>query len=808
MILSNHFRIASTCLFICFILIPTAIFAESTTIVRGRVTDSKNRPIEFATATLLNSSTKELFKGQICNGKGEFVIEKVKSGEYILAVTMVGYSKSESEKLTIDPKSSKVVEKNVILTESSHQLGSVEVVSKKKYIEQTVDKVIINPEASITSASESVYEILKKLPGVTIDNNDNISLKGKQGVMVLLDEKPTYVSADQLATLLKSMQGKSIDRIEIMENPPARYDAEGNSGIINIKTKHNRAPGFNGNVNTGLNITNKLCENGGFDLNMNFGKLNIYGNYSFYDWRRWNALDATRRFISTDLAGSYQFIDARDDYNGNAHNYKVGADYFLRKNHVISFMFRGNAGFNINSGNNLTTFADLSKNVDSTLTTYSNRNDNWDSKTYNVDYKWNIDSVGRSLSVDADYGHFYFNSNSDQNSNSFDRFGGPTDRIFSVNTVQGGAIDVLSARVDYVHPINKIYNFEAGLKSSFVTTDSKVDMVGFLNQVDNFIFKENIQSAYINGRAKFNKFSFQLGLRLENTNSKGTSVSMNQIDKKSYLKLFPSLYVQQTLNANNTLNFRYSYRIGRPNYNKLNPFIRMFDPYTYIQGNPLLKPQFTHSTSLSHSYKGMFITSFGYNYTKDLYTEVHNQNDATKVIYETMKNLSNCLDFNASETLQLQPTKWWSLNATFTGLYNEINSKLGESAQFKRWIFMGNLSNSFILSPKMNMELSGYYTSKQLHGNMVRLNNYCINLGFQRKILNNNGVIKVSFNDILNTSNGGSYTKYSNINLEVINKSDSRRLNLSFSYRFGKNNFKTRANRSTASSEEESRSAK
>jgi hypothetical protein len=226
MILFNRF--SHTWLSIYFVFFSAALFAEQSAVIKGRVTDSKNKPIEFATATLLNSSTKELFKGQICNEKGEFVIEKVKPGEYILAVTMVGYSKSESEKLTIDPKSSKVVEKNVVLAESSHQLGNVEVVAKKKFIEQTVDKMIVNPEASITAASENVYEILRKLPGVTIDNSDNISMKGKQNVKILIDEKPTYVSATQLASMLKGMQGKNVDRIEIIENPSARYDAEGN----------------------------------------------------------------------------------------------------------------------------------------------------------------------------------------------------------------------------------------------------------------------------------------------------------------------------------------------------------------------------------------------------------------------------------------------------------------------------------------------------------------------------------------------------------------------------------------------------
>jgi len=198
--------------------------------ITGRIIDIKKQPIEFATVTLLNSKTNKYVKGEVSNNKGEFLIDKVSPGNYILSVTMVGYMKNETEKVVIDSKNT-VVERNIVLKENAVQLKTVEVAAKKKFIEQEVDKTVINPEASITSASENVYEILKKLPGVTIDNNDNISLKGKQGVNILVDDKPTYLSSTELATMLKSMQGKNINKIEIIENPSARYDAEETQGL-------------------------------------------------------------------------------------------------------------------------------------------------------------------------------------------------------------------------------------------------------------------------------------------------------------------------------------------------------------------------------------------------------------------------------------------------------------------------------------------------------------------------------------------------------------------------------------------------
>jgi len=804
--LSSITIVSRVFLMVCISFLSINVLASD--MIIGRVTDSKNQPIEFATVALINPKTKELVKGEVCNVKGEFKLDKLKSGAYTLSVSMIGYSKNEKETIVIDATKNRVIEKNIILNETAHQLAEVKVSAKKMFIEQTVDKMVVNPEASITSTNESVYEILKKLPGVTIDNNDNISLKGKEGVKVLIDEKPTYVTADQLAILLKSMQGKNVERIEIMENPPARFDAEGNSGIINIKTKHFKAPGFNGSVNGGLSYSNKLRENGGLDLNMNFGKLNVYGSYSYDDWRGWNSMDGTRRFTSTSMAGQYQLIYNKGDYDGRGHNYTMGADYFIKKNHVVSVMFRGNFGSNLDTENSKTSFTDSNRNVDSTLNTTSTRNNNWDSKTFNANYKWDIDTLGTSLSVDADYARFYFHSNSDQSITYFDKSGNLLNRNSLLYTKQGEDIDILTAKIDFVHPFTKTIGFEAGVKSSFVTNNSRIDMTGYMIQNDNYIYKEAIQAAYVNGNAKFKNTSLQLGLRLENTNVNGNSVVTNQVDTKSYVQLFPSFFVLQTLNTDNTVNFRYSYRIGRPNYHMLNPFRWMIDPYTYNQGNPELGPQFTHSAGLSHTFKGLFITSIGYNYTKDLFSEVLFQNDVTKTIYQTMKNLSNSTDWNASETFQLEPAKWWRMSGTITGMYKEVNSNLGEAVQFTRFSYSGNMSNNFTIPFKINMELSGYYSSKQLIGNFTIKPQYSVDLGFQRKVLNDKGVIRLSVNDIFNTGGSGAYTKYSNLDIDVMNKYDSRKLNISFSYRFGKDNFSTRSNRSTASSEEQSRSSK
>lgn len=791
-----------------FILISVVVHAENfAATIKGRVIDTRQKPVAYSTVALLNVKTGNIEKGTVCNEAGEYQIEKVSKGEYNLSVRMMGYETNENEQLTVDGRS-QTIDKTIVLKEASKEIDEVVVAAKIDFVEQSVDKMVINPGASITTATENVYEILKKVPGISIDNDDNISLKGKEGIVIMIDEKPTRVSSKELAGMLKGMLGKDIKNIEIIENPSARFDAEGNAGIINIKTNHNRAPGFNGSVNAGLTFTKSMGENAGLNLNLNQGKLNVYGDYSFYDWKSWNSMVAKRKFLSAPLNGAYQVTQNVNNGDGSAHNYKAGADYFIAKNHVLSVMFKGNTGFNFNDDDGTTTFTNKNAAIDSSLVNIAERENNWSRQTYNLNYKWDIGSKGSYFMADADYAHLIFKSESDQQSKFFDGENNDLHKTIELLSKQNSTIDIFSAKADYSLPVNKVFSFETGVKTSAVKTKSIASMVGYSTQDDNFNYDENIYAAYASGKAQFEKTTVQAGLRMENTQSEGNSVSTNQTDKKNYTKLFPSVFVQRQITADQNIGMRYSYRIGRPNYHSLNPFVWMIDPFTYNLGNPLLAPQFTHSVSLNHNFKSKFMTSLGYGYTNDLFTEVIYQNDETKAIYQTAENFGNAVDFNLSETVQLELQKWWQLNGTVTGIYKEVNSNLPSGKQFKQWSYMINANNSFTLPEKFRMELTGMYMSEQLLGNFTLKPRWSIDLGIQKSMLNDKAVLKASLSDIFNTGSAGAYTKYENVDLDVINGWETRRLKISFNYRFGKNEFKTRANRSTSSSEEESRSGK
>lgn len=774
-------------------------------VIKGKVTDENRTPIQFTTVSLINLSSNKIVNGSISDENGNYDISNVTTGKYKLSVTMVGYESSVSDILEVNGLNT-MIEKDFTLKESVHIIDEVKIMAKKQLIEQLVDKIVVNPGVSATASSENVYDLLQKLPGVSVDNNDNISLKGITGVKVMIDNKETYLSGTQLASVLKGMQGKDVDKIELIQNPSAKYDAEGNSGIINIKTKHNQTPGFNGSVNGGIRYNSYFAGDGGLNLNLKVKNFNLYGNYSLYNWAGNNGFNALRNFTDLSLIGATQNIYSSEKYHGTSQNYKFGIDYYPFRNHVVSIMYKGYYGGNSNENHSTTKFLDANNVIDSILNTTALNSGYWQGNSYNFNYKWDVDTLGQSLTLDLNYAINKYNDNENQDGKYSDGNKNQTNTI-NILKNEGNAINIYTAKLDYSLPVKKTIQLDAGLKLSSVQTDNYMNMSGYLVQNDHFIYKENIQAGYVNAQGTFKKTMIQLGLRLENTVSIGNSVSENTINDTTYLKFFPSFFIQQTLNDKNSLNFQYSYRIGRPDYDMLNPFKWMVDPYTYNVGNPFLRPQFTHSMSFTHNYNSMFITTLGYSYTKEMFTEFIYQDDANRSIYQTNENLNNSLDLNLSESFRLQLTKWWNTYGNIMGLYKKIDVKTGsEGDELSRFSYMGNINNNFSLPWKLNMELNAFYRSSSLIGNIVTYPNFTVDWGIQRKILNDKGSIKLSINDIFNSRRNSAYVKYNNVDMSIKQFGTTRRVNFSFTYNFGNNNFKTRANRATSSTEEESRS--
>lgn len=788
--------------------------------ITGTVIDGNTKTIESATITLLNAVDSSVVKLSIADKNGNYQFEGIPEGRYIVSISAVGHNKGYSEIFEMASGNSSIKLKTIELVPQAKSLAAVTITSKKPFIEQKPGKTVLNVEASPTNTGLSALELLEKSPGVSVDNDGNISLKGKQGVMILVDGKPTYMSGPDLANLLKNMQSSSLDQIEIMTNPPAKYDAAGNSGIINIKTKKGIVKGMNGNTN--VNFTQGLYPryNGSVNLNYRNNKLNIFGGYNGGQYEGYNKLIIERKFYENDnttLKGSSD-QQSRPHYKGTYHNLKTGIDYYFSKKTVAGIVL--NAGINDNDQDPTSTsyvrFPD--GNVDYKILSKGMNTRVSKNLSGNFNFKHNFDSTGREITFDLDYAGYTTKSKTELNSGIFDA---GNNKIGSDVILRGdipSGINIYSAKADYVHPFKSGLKLEAGLKSSYVKTDNKVSYLrnngaGWMpdDRSNHFIYNENINAAYAIFSKSIKKWELTGGARIENTIAKGNQLSNDSTFKRNYTNLFPNIGIGYNANEKNQINFSYSRRITRPDYDDLNPFVFFLDSLTYGQGNPYLQPQFTHNFELSHTYNRFLTTTLNYTQTNDIITQLLKQNTDDKVTYQTKENFSKMQQIGLAVMANFPVTKWWNMNIYsnvfnnhYTGIYQ--NGAKNDPVDIQFTSFMGNMTNSFTIGKKgLNAEISGWYRSKGADGLLVVNDMYAVNTAISKTMFKKKGLLKFAVRDIFFTQKFSGYAKYSDVDVNISGKRDTRQFNVSFSYRFGKKNIAPARRKSGGAEDEQSR---
>ncbi len=777
--------------------------------IKGRVLETGGKPLEYATVALYNAGDSMLCRGTVTGADGRFVLEKINRGKYFITVSMIGFEKVSHEIAVINTQTHTV--QDITLGESAHALKEVTVSATRNFVEQQADKMVINPEASVTAASDDALEVLSKSPGVVIDKDNNITLKNKQ-VKVMIDGRPTYLSGEQLAAMLRNMQATSVDRIEIIENPSSRYDAEGDGGIINIRTKRGLMRGYNGSLTLGAGAGKHFSGNYGIDLNYRNEKWNVYGNYYGGRRRGWNNIELTRRFLQSDSSLYRQYSEER--WNSDYHNAKLGVDYYITPNQVVGIMARGNFGKNASdAGGDAHIFDAGGKEIQRTHTDDANDGD-WRNLQVNMNYKWTVDTLGRELTIDADMARYRSDNMTDMSTSYI-----PPQTPLVMHKEQGGTSGFYSFKADYVLPLNDKTKIETGIKMSKAKIDNDLNFRqrdengnwGDPNRMSNrFVYSENINAAYLSGRYTMNdKTSVQLGLRGEYTVSDGENATNEQRNERDYFNLFPSFFAQQKFNDKHQFGLSYSYRIGRPPYWLLNPFVWLLDPYTYNKGNPFLDPQFAHSAKLSYTLKNKYIFSVDYGYTKDSWMQVLEQDDATRTTIITWKNLNNFYNASMTAVLPIKITKRWNTDTNLTGYYGQYKSPFGEGEiDQTRFTFRGNTTFTFTLPKDFTVELSGRYMSKSIYG-MLNMNaRGSVDVGMQKQFFDKKATLKLSVSDVFATQKFRYTAQYENINLAGCENYDSRRANLTFTWRFGRTDIKAARQRSTGLEEETSRAGK
>lgn len=808
--------------------IAACSYAQSGGKVTGSIKDGGNQKIiDAASVSLLRAKDSSLVKVAITDKEGNFSFENVKDGNYLVLATSVGHAKSYSNSFSIaaDKLSATVGVLQLVPVEKA--LKEVSVTAKKPLIERKLDRTIVNVEASITSAGNTALEVLEKAPGVSVDKDGNISLKGKAGVIIYLDGRPSYLSGPDLANMLRNMTAAQLEQIEIMTNPPAKYDAAGNAGVINIKTKKNKQFGYNGSITTGYTQGRYARFNEAVSFNYRNQKVNFFSNLNYNRNHRSEELyiDRNMRDLSTKQIRSI-FIQ-RSDMENQRHYYnaKIGADFFATKKTTLGVVLNGFYNPSTWESETKTDIYDPNYILTSKTAAVTRNDEKWKNFSGNVNFRTVLDSAGQEITADADFIQYKSTSTQPLTSYYYNNMGNLTkDPELLLGTLPTN-IKIYSGKVDYTLPLKKGARFEAGIKSSYVKTDNNARydsvktnyMVLDSARSNHFIYDENINAAYVNySKPLGKKWSAQLGLRLENTNANGISKGytfnkqLNKFEytetkfRRSYSQLFPTVYLQYTASEKNQFVINYGRRIQRPDYEDMNPFVHFLDRYTFEQGNPNLSPQFAHNIELSHTYKGFLTTTVNYTSTTNIIQQVLEQNELTNETFIKKANIANSKQIGLAVSANKSITKWWTMNV-YTNVYNnhfkgEVNK---ESISVGVTTFMAQMQHQFKFNKGWAAELSGFYRTKGLEGVIFIQPIAQVNTGVSKQVLSNKGSIRLNIRDIFAGGVFKGYSKYSNVDAKFKNVNDSRAVSLTFTYRFNKGKLKAASSRRTSGASDE-----
>src|SRR5882724_5751267 len=786
----------------------------------GTIGDDSQKPVESATVSLLNAKDSSGAGSTASDKTGHFHFDNIQTGRYLVSASSVGHTTSFSPLFEVAEGNAVIALKPLVIKTLAKELKEVAVVGKRPLFEQKADKMVVNVDASPSNAGATAMEVLEKSPGITVDKDDNISLKGKQNVMIMIDNKPTYMTAAQLASYLKGLPASAIDQIEIMTNPSAKYDAAGNSGIINLKTKKNKTKGFNGNLS--LNQTQGVYPKPSGSLNLNYrnGKTNFFLNGGYSKWEGYQILDITRKYLDPGAAKTVNSIFTQRTqmkFDNPGFNIKFGMDYYLTDKTTIGFVVSGFQDNEHNTSSSNIFLRDANNVVDSIVYSPSKIKTTWKNGSVNLNFRRTFDSTGRELSADIDY--VRYTSSSSQHFDNITYYPDMTKK--GETTLLGdlpSTINISSFKTDYSHPISKDLKLEAGLKTSYVTTDNTAgyfNLVNGVSEVDTtktnrFKYDENINAAYISLNKQYKKWSFQAGLRYENTNysghqlGNGTETNKDSTFRRSYGSLFPTTYISYQANKKNSFTLNYGRRIDRPAYQDLNPFLFFLDQYTYQAGNPYLQPQFTHNVELSHTYNNFLTTTLNYSYTKDFFSETFEQEGHATIVRRG--NIGSRQSAGIAVSANVPVTKWWT-SILYSNLnYNEFKGPLyGENIDVSATNLTLNLNNQFTFPHGWGTEISGFYRTKGVEGQIIVNPMGQATATLSKKVFSDKGSVKLGIRDIFYTQQVKGYINFQQTEATFHNSRDSRVVVLSFNYRFGKPLKSTAGRRNNGAGDEQNR---
>jgi iron complex outermembrane receptor protein len=773
--------------------------------VKGTVLDSAGAGFPFVSIALLNAADSSNAKGTISDENGKYEFLNTGPGNYRLKFFSVGYAPAYSENLSIDSLSAIMVP-DVVLKNDGIDLNEVSVTSIKKTVEFKNGMTILNVENSIMAAGNTVLDVLKRIPGVTVDNKNTISISGKQGVRVMMDGRMQQLGMEQVVSMLSAMSADQVSKIEVMKSPPVKYDAAGNAGIINIVTKKVNTRGYSGSINYNPGMGQRFGNSMYGTLNFKSNKLTVYSNinpmyktfFDRYDYHKRVAYDD--RVTLFDHTGDHENL--RKYISG-----KIGADYALTKRTTIG-------GFVTNTVNDANPiehgYVSINGYDDLGFDHYRYVTDDkvlWSNPAYNFNAEHKFDTAGTILSLSVDYADFF--SKSDRKSESLffnndESYAKPPQVYQSNNTTK---ISIFTQKLDFQAYLKPTWLMEVGAKTTFVNNNSdfvfkRQDTVTNELAVDTsftnlYRYKENLIAGYINFRKEFKKGSVSLGVRAENTEITGHNLTNGFRLTKSYLNFFPNVSFDYQFNDKHTIQLGYNRRLERPDYSQLNPFKHFEDQYAVGAGNPYLNPQYSDNVDLVHVYNQWVTNSIGYAYFTQLFSGISYQNDSTKVTTFTQVNLDQSNYYYYNLFLQKQLKQWWNAEFSLNVYYMNYKSKIGGIPLDVNTLSCNiYFNNDFILPKDFKLQLTVHYNAPFQSGPEYHKWNGSADFAIKKGFMKGNFNIMFQFLDMFYTDISRTHYKFGNQDYSFNSYDDTRRFRLTLNYKFGKMNIRVNDKRS------------
>ena len=778
------------------ILVHLSLFAQYE--IGGLVLDETAKPLEFANVLLYQLPDTTMLTGTTTERDGQFKFEDLEIGNYLVKVMMLGYEDQFAEPI----KLKKVQTKGravVRLKVSTATLSTVEVTAKVPLLEQRSDRMVVNVEESLTSVNGSLMEILKKVPGVIISNG-RITLAGNSNPTILINGRTTKYM--DINALIREMPGDNIQKIEVIHQPGAEFEAAGTGPIINIILKSNKLFGTNGSIQMGVGKATFWRYNGSFSINHRQGDLNFYGGAG-YSHNAYNESLLLERVIENDR---YSQINQQPSlpYTTRAN---FGLDWYINDKHTLGFSGSGLDSDNNRTWNNNTIIRYSDAAPNSEINTDNRLERNWSYLTAAGYYTFKIDTMGQKLDFNLDFATF------DRQSTSFVETRNIGENVLFFNnqrTNQPGTTDIYALRLDYNKPFNKNVTLALGGKYSIADLDNDLLTESFDNETwvtnlglsNHFIFDEDIVAGYGKLTAKAGDWEFTGGLRYEESQSKGYSVTLDSTTSRTISRFFPSASIGKSMGEKLGFALAYSYRIDRPSYRDLNPFVLYLDPYTLEKGNPQLLPELTHSAKFSLTYEKQPFFNLEYLRSKNEIAFVTEQDDVSGATIATTVNLDKFEKYGGSLFFPLDFVEGLSGYGGVLAYYNKFDSEyLNDQFQTELWSITAFLQANLELPFDIQGEIGGWYTNGGQDGIINYEHLYGVSLGFERKFLDDKLSLNFSVEDLLFRYFIGNIN-YANVFADIDSRWDTQIVNFRMTWRFGNQHLKKSDKRRSGASDE------